>query len=68
MRVWQRRLGKFAEDSILTSHRRCSEQWLVLMVQVYVMRWRMKFNSRKSKIMVVGKSEGGTSWKIEEIM
>ena len=29
----------------------------------------MKFNSRKSKIMVVGKKEGGMSWKIgEEIM
>ena len=24
----------------------------------------MKFNSRKSEIMVVGKREGGTSWKI----
>ena len=24
----------------------------------------MKFNSRKSKIMVVGKRDGGTSWKI----
>ena len=29
----------------------------------------MKFNSRKSKIMVVGNREGGMSWKIgEEIM
>ena len=29
----------------------------------------MKFNSRKSKIVVIGKREGGTSWKIgEEIM
>ena len=29
----------------------------------------MKFNSRKSTIMVVGKREGGMSWKIgEEIM
>ena len=29
----------------------------------------MKFNSRKSKIIAVGKREGGTSWKIgEEIM
>ena len=35
-------------------------------VQAYVMRWRMKLNSRKSKIMVVGKREGGTSWKIGE--
>ena len=37
-------------------------------VQAYVMRWRMKFNGR-SKIMVVGKREGGMSWKIgEEVM
>ena len=36
---------------------------------MYVIRWRMTFNSRKSKIMVVGKREGGTSWKVgEEIM
>ena len=29
----------------------------------------MKFSSRKSKIMAVGKREGGKSWKIgEEIM
>ena len=41
----------------------------MLEVQAYVVRWRMKLNSRKSKIMVVGKREGGTSWKIgEEIM
>ena len=38
-------------------------------VQVFVMRWRIKFNSRKNKIMVVGKREGEKSWKIgEEIM
>ena len=37
MRVMARRLGRFAEDKILTeaqegfrSHRRCSDQWLVL--------------------------------------
>ena len=42
---------------------------MLAVVQVYVMRWTMKFNSRKSKIMIVGKREGGTSWKIgEEIM
>ena len=42
---------------------------LLEVVQAYVMRWRMKFNSRNSKILVVGKWEGGTSWKIgEDIM
>ena len=35
-------------------------------VQAYEIRWRMKFNSKKSKIVVVGKREGGTSWKIGE--
>ena len=33
-------------------------------VQSYVMRWRMKFNNRKRKIVVVGKREGETSLKI----
>ena len=32
-------------------------------VEAYVMRWRMRFNSRKSKIVVVGKREGGTNRK-----
>ena len=33
-------------------------QTMMELVQVYVVRWRMKFNIRKSKIMVVGKREG----------
>ena len=42
---------------------------MLKVVQTYAMWWRMKFNSRKSTIMVVGKREGGMSWKIgEEIM
>ena len=35
-------------------------------VQAYAMRWRMKFNSKMIMIMVVGKREGGKSWKIDE--
>ena len=35
-------------------------------VQAYGIRWRMKFSSKKSKIMLVGNREGGTSWKIGE--
>ena len=34
-------------------------QTMLDVVQVYVMRWRMNFNRRNSKIMVVGKGEGG---------
>ena len=44
-------------------------QTMLEVVQAYVMKWRMNFNSRNSKIMVVGKRGGGTSRKIgEEIM
>ena len=31
-------------------------------------RWRMKFNRRKSKVIVVEKREAGVSWKIGEEM
>ena len=62
--------------SFYVSRRHCADgrlrmelQTMLEVVQAYVMRWRMEFNSRKSKIMVVGKSESGTSWKIgEEVM
>ena len=38
-------------------------------VEAYVPRWKMKFNSRKTKFMVVEKREAGVSWKIgEELM
>ena len=39
---------------------------LVDLVEAYLSRWKMKFNSRKSKIMVVGMREAGVSWKIVE--
>ena len=54
-------------DSIaLVAYTGIELQTMLEVVQAYVMRWRMKFNSRKSKIMVVGKREGGTRWKIGE--
>ena len=37
---------------------------LEIVQALYVMRWRVKFNSRKNKVMVVGKRESGGSWKI----
>ena len=44
-------------------------QTMLEVVQAYVMRWRTKFNSRKSYIVVFGKRRGGMSWKMgEEIM
>ena len=35
-------------------------------VESYVSRWKMNFNSRKSKVNVVGKRETGVSLKIGE--
>ena len=64
-------LGLFMtwEDIVLVADSEMELQTMLAVVQGYVMRWRMKPNSRKSKIMVVGKREGGMSWKIgEEIM
>ena len=31
--------------------------YLMGMAEAYVLEWKMKFNSRKSKVMVVGKRE-----------
>ncbi len=57
------------DDIVLVVDSGMELQTMLEVVQLYVMKWRMKFNSRKSKIMVVGKRVGGTSWKIgEEIM
>ena len=59
----------YVEDIVLMADSGMELHTMLEVVQAYVMRWRIKFHSRKSKIVVVGKSEGGTSWKIgEEIM
>ena len=57
------------DDIVLVADSGMELQTMLEVIQAYVMRWRMKCNRRKSKIIVVGKREGGTSWKIgEEIM
>ena len=52
----------YAEDIVLVADSGMELQTMLEVVQAYVMRWKMKFNSRKSKIMAVGMREGGTSW------
>ena len=47
----------YADDIVLVVDSRMELQTVLEVVQACVMRWRMKFNSRKSKIMVVGKRE-----------
>ena len=41
---------------------------MVDVVEAYPSRWKLKFNSRKSMAMVVGKREAGVSCKIGEEM
>ena len=56
----------YADDIVLVADSGMELQTMLEVVQVYVMRWRMKFYSRKNKIMVVGKRASGTSWNIDE--
>ena len=60
----------YVDGIVLVADSRMELQTMLEMVQaLYVMRWRMKFNSRKSKAMVVGKRKSGGSCKIgEDIM
>ena len=59
----------YADDIVLVADSEMELQTMLVVVQACLMRWRMKFNSRKSKIMVMGKRKSGMSWKIgEEIM
>ena len=45
----------YADDIVLVVDSGMELQTMLEVVQIYVMRWRMKFNSKKSKIMVVEK-------------
>ena len=48
----------YVEDTVLVADSGMELRTMLEVIQAYVMRRRMKFNSRKSKIMVVGKREG----------
>ena len=49
----------FADDVVLVVELGAELQAMLDVVEAYVSRWRMKFNSRKSKVMVVEKREVG---------
>ena len=59
---WCRTL-KYA-DVVLVADSGAELQAMLDVVEAYVSKWRMKFNSRKSKVMVVGKRETRVSWKM----
>ena len=56
----------YADDDVLVTDSGAELQAMVDVVVAYVSRCEMKINSRKSKVMVVGKRETGVSWKIGE--
>ena len=59
----------YADDIVLVADSGMELQTMLEVIQAYLMKWKLKFNNRKSKLMEVGKREDGTSCKIgEEIM
>ncbi len=56
----------YADDVILVADSGAELQAMLDVVEACVSRWNMKFNSRKNKVMVVGKREVGVSWEIGE--
>ena len=53
-----------ADDVVLVADSGAELQAMLDVVVAYVSRWKMKFNTRKSKVMVMGKREAGVSGKI----
>ena len=51
-------------DDVLVAEFGAELQAMLDVVAAYVARWKVKFNSRKTTLMVVGKRETGVSWKI----
>ena len=56
----------YADDVVLVAKSGAKLQAMLDVVEAHVSMWRMKFNRRKSKVMVVEKREAGVSWKIGE--
>ena len=56
----------YADDVVLVADSGAELQAMVDVEEAHVSRWKMKFKSRKSKVMVVGKREARVSWKIGE--
>ena len=56
----------YADDVVLVADSGAELQAMLDVVEACVSRWKMKFNSRKSNVMVVGKREAVVSWRIAE--
>ena len=49
-------LAMYADNVVMVADSGAKLQAILDVVEAYVSRWKMKFNSRKCKVMVVGKS------------
>ena len=53
-------------DDVLVADSRAELQAVLDVVEAYVLRWKIKFNSRKSNVVIVGKREAGVCRNIGE--
>ena len=53
-------------DDILLLARDQMELQVMYVVEKYAMKWRFRFNSKKSNTMMVGGKDSGGEWKINE--
>ena len=56
----------YADDIVLLVRDQVELQVMLDVVGNYAMKWRFKFNSKKSKTMMVGGKSSGGKWKINE--
>ena len=56
----------YADDIVLLMRDQVELQVMLDVVTKYAMKWRFRFNSKKSKTMMVGRKGSGGEWKINE--
>ena len=56
----------YAADIVLLVRYQVELQVMLDVVGNYAMKWRFRFNSKKSKTMMVGGKGSGREWKINE--
>ena len=56
----------YADDIVSLARDQVELQVMLDVVGKYAMKWRLKFNSKKSKIKMVGGNGSGGEWKINE--
>ena len=58
--------GLLYADGIVLLARDPVELQVMDVVEKYIMKWRFRFNSKKSRTMMVGGKGSGGEWKINE--